>query len=289
MNRCRPVGAAVLALATWLLGCTDDSSPDATPDVTAAPPSESAESVTVASVADGDSFEVSTADGARERVRMIGVNAPESGECLADEAREALRDLLDSGEVLLERDVTDRDQFGRLLRYVFADGVFVNQEVVSRGLALAGTFPPDVARQAELDAAEDAAQAASAGQWDPEACGRPASTAVEIVEVHGDAPGPDDENLNGERIVIRNGGDDPVDLSGWVLRDSSSDNRFAFPSGFELGADTRVTVHTGSGPDSDDALYWGADRPIWDNDGDTAFLLDPNGNTVSFADLPPAD
>ena len=268
-------------------GC-DDGDAEVAPELSVRPP-DNGERVDVIDVSDGDSFVVERANGNEERVRLLGINAPERGECLADDARQALTGVLDADDVQLVRDVSDRDEFGRLLRYAFADGEFVNLVLVERGLALAGTFEPDTAYQLELDAAEDSAQAAQIGQWDPNACGPAASTAVRIVRTEGDPPGPDDADLNGEFIVIGNTGTEPVDLTGWVLRDSSSQNRFMFPFGFSIGPDAEVTVRTGSGPDSDDTLFWGQPGPVWDNDGDTAFLVDPSGNVVSFADVPPAD
>jgi micrococcal nuclease len=286
----RPLAiVAVLAAgAISAVGGCDAAEPVVAPEPSVEPPA-GAERVEVLTVSDGDSFLVERADGNEARVRLLGINAPERGECLAGEARAVLSDLLDAGDVVLERDISDRDQFGRLLRYAFADGQFVNQALVERGLALAGSFEPDVAHQDALDAAEDSAQAAGVGQWDPNACGPAASTAVRIVRTAGDPPGPDGADLNGEYIVVGNTGPESVDLTGWVLRDSSSQNRFMFPAGFTLGPGDEVTVRTGSGQDSGDTLFWGRSGPVWDNDGDTAFLVDPRGNVVSHADVPPAD
>lgn len=285
----RLAGSAVFAIgAVGAVASCEGGEPVLAPEASVRPTGD-AEPVEVLDVSDGDSFVVKRADGNEARVRLLGVNAPEQGECLADDGRQALAELLDADEVVLERDVSDRDRFGRLLRYAFADGMFVNEELVARGLALAGSFEPDVAHQVELDAAEDAAQAAEVGLWNPNACGQAASTAVQIVRTEGDPPGPDDADLNGELIVLGNTGDEAVDLTGWVLRDSSSQNRFSFPTGFTLGPGDEVTIRTGVGQDSDDTLFWGRNRPVWDNDGDTAFLLDPKGNVVSNADLPPAD
>ena len=247
------------------------------------------EVVEVLEVDDGDSFVVRREDGNEAGVRLLGVNAPERGECVADEAHEALTDLLASGDVVLERDISDRDEFGRLLRYVFAGDVFVNQELATRGLVLAGSYPPDLAHQPDLDAAEGLAQDDQAGVWNPNACGPADSTDVVIVRTEGDPPGPDNIDINGEYIVIENTGDTRVDLTEWVLRDSSSQNRFRFPDGYALQPGAEVVVRTGTGPDGDGTLYWGVDHPVWDNVGDTAFLLDSNGNVVSFADLPPSD
>ncbi|MGH9119173.1 MAG: lamin tail domain-containing protein [Acidimicrobiales bacterium] len=241
---------AVFTVVGTVGGC-DDTEPAVAPEPSVRPPA-GAERVEVLAVSDGDSFLVERADGNQARVRLLGINAPEQGECLAD-------------------------------------GEFVNQALVERGLALAGSFEPDVAHQGALDAAEDSAQAAGIAQWNPNACGPAASTAVRIVRTEGDPPGPDDADLNGEYIVVGNTGAETIDLSGWMLRDSSSQNRFMVPGGFTLGPGDEVTVRTGSGHDSGDTLFWGLPDPVWDNDGDTALLIDPSGNVVSHADVPPAD
>jgi micrococcal nuclease len=280
-------GAVILAASCDDLG-GDSGEGDVAPTSTVEPPAD-AEPVEVLDVRDGDSFVVRRADGNEARVRLLGLNAPERGECLADDARQTLTELLDRGDVLLERDISDRDSFGRLLRYAYAGETFVNQELVARGLALAGRFPPDLAHQPELEAAEGVAQDARAGQWDPNACGPADSTDVVIARTEGDPPGPDNIEPNGEYVVVANTGGTAVDLTGWVLRDSSSQNRFTFPVGFTLDTDAEVTIRTGSGTDTDDTLYWRLDHPVWDNHGDTAFLVDSNGNVVSFSDIPPSD
>ncbi|HEV7758021.1 MAG TPA: hypothetical protein VGO78_03495, partial [Acidimicrobiales bacterium] len=77
---------------------------------------------TVRHVDDGDSFSAVLDSGPEVEVRMLGINAPERGECLADQARQALTDRLGRGPIVLEPDVTDQDRYGRLLRYVVAQG-----------------------------------------------------------------------------------------------------------------------------------------------------------------------
>jgi micrococcal nuclease len=68
--------------------------------------------------------------------------------------------------VTLAKDVSETDRFGRLLRYVYLpDGVFVNAELVRQGYAQLATFPPDVAREAEIRAAQQEAITAGRGIW----------------------------------------------------------------------------------------------------------------------------
>ncbi|WP_276280819.1 lamin tail domain-containing protein [Halorussus caseinilyticus] len=91
--------------------------------------------------------------------------------------------------------------------------------------------------------------------------------------VEPDAPGDDFENLTGEFVAFRNVGDDPVDLTGWRVEDLSG-RRYEFPDEFVVDASDWCVVVTGDGTDSDPVLYWGADKPVWNNDGDAALLYD---------------
>ncbi|MGD9496232.1 MAG: thermonuclease family protein [Armatimonadota bacterium] len=116
-------------------------------------------------VIDGDTIEL--AGG--ERVRYIGIDAPEMRpvQAWAEAATEANRELVEGRGVLLELDAQERDRYGRLLAYVYVDGLFVNAEMVRRGYAQVSTYPPNVRHQDSLLAAEGAARAAGCGLWSP--------------------------------------------------------------------------------------------------------------------------
>ena len=73
--------------------------------------------------------------------------------------------LVGGRRVRLERDVTDRDRYGRLLRYVFVDDIFVNARLVRLGLAKARAYPPDTKYQHVLEQAELEAKEAGRGIW----------------------------------------------------------------------------------------------------------------------------
>ena len=120
-----------------------------------------AQGVRVARVIDGDTIEISTG----ERVRYIGVNAPERGAPFSREATRANQELVLGKRVGLERDVSERDRYGRLLRYVYVNGTFVNGELVRRGLAQARAYPPDTKYRALLDSLEQEARAQGMGMW----------------------------------------------------------------------------------------------------------------------------
>jgi len=155
------VGAALrLVLAVALVGLAG-----------AARPVESAPlEGTVVRVVDGDTLHVQV--GARvEKIRYIGVNTPEvshptKGEELGGrEAARVNRRLTQGRRVRLELDVQTRDRYGRLLAYVWMDGVMVNAELVRLGYAQVMTIPPNVRYQGRFLALEADARAAGRGLW----------------------------------------------------------------------------------------------------------------------------
>jgi len=243
---------------------------------------ESATGAVVVEVVDGDTLVVEV-DGARERLRLVGVNAPERGECLAEAAARWLGERVGGREVRLAADRSDRDQYGRLLRYVEVGGADVGAELVGAGLALARRYPPDTGRADEYERRQREAQAAAVGMWAPDACGAPTAGASEvaITEVRFDADGDDNRNLNDEWVRITNEGDRPADLGGFVVKDTSASHRYTVPAGFVLASGASVTVRTGCGADTTTDLHWCREgSAVWNNSGDTAFLLDPAGNVV---------
>lgn len=93
---------------------------------------------TVEWVIDGDTVDVRAADGTAERVRVIGIDAPERDECGYAEAADAMADLVEGRAVELvpgARD--DRDRYDRLLRYLDVDGTDAGLRLIERGLAVA--------------------------------------------------------------------------------------------------------------------------------------------------------
>lgn len=133
------------------------------------------ESYQVSRVIDGDTIEV-VMNGKIEKVRLIGIDTPEtvdprrSTECFGKAASDFTKQLLASSSVQLQKDVSERDRYGRLLRYVYKDGVFINELLVREGFAQASAYPPDITLQPQLKQAQAEAQAAERGLWAPGAC-----------------------------------------------------------------------------------------------------------------------
>jgi micrococcal nuclease len=234
----------------------------------------------VSTVTDGDTLVVGR--GTRIlTVRLIGINAPESGECLSAQATGALRTLVQDGPVRLVRDVSSVDQYGRALRYVVnADGRDVGAVLVRRGLALARRYPPDTARSDRYARIEARAKAAGVGLWAPDACG-PATVGADIsITVRADADGDDNLNLNDEWVQFTNVGRRQVVMTGWGVADTSATHRYTFGR-LVLEPGRTVTLFTGCGTDTRLMRYWCNTRSaVWNNDGDTVFLRDASGNLI---------
>ncbi len=128
------------------------------------------ETALVVRVIDGDSIEVELNDQ-RCLVRYIGVDAfEEQGDELgaqAGDATSANRNLVAGRVVELERDISDADDGGQLLRYVYVGEVLVNAELARLGVAAVILMPPDVRHQDILLAAQSQARAAGRGFWVP--------------------------------------------------------------------------------------------------------------------------
>lgn len=162
------VGLGIALVASWFTPRPGGDGP--------AGPGSALELAAVERVVDGDTLVVRL-DGAVERVRLIGIDAPEqarpsdgiAAECWASEATEAHATLVDGSEVRLERDVSDRDRFGRLLRHAWVrvggEWGLLSERLVALGAAEARSYPPDVSRDEDLDAAERRARGAGAGLW----------------------------------------------------------------------------------------------------------------------------
>jgi len=122
------------------------------------------EITTVTRVIDGDTIIIGTG----QRVRYIGIDTPETHpeqEAYGMEAWQANRKLVAGKKVRLEKDVSDTDRYGRLLRYVYVDETLVNAELARLGLAEAKAYPPDTKYQDLLEQMEEEARQAGRGMW----------------------------------------------------------------------------------------------------------------------------
>lgn len=123
--------------------------------------------VLVTRVIDGDTIEIKGG----EKVRYIGIDTPETVhpskpvQCFGKEAALKNKKLVEGKRVRLEKDVSETDKYGRLLRYVYVGEVFVNKILVRDGYAFSSTYPPDVKYQDIFSKAEKEAREADRGLW----------------------------------------------------------------------------------------------------------------------------
>jgi endonuclease YncB( thermonuclease family) len=245
----------------------------------------------VTKVLDGDTLLVRL-DGASSdtRIRLIGINAPELGDCGADLATARLRQLVDGRRVTLHAANASSHASGRPLRTVRlprSDGssLDVNEQLLRDGMGVYFPLQREITDAARYQIAAEEARAAGRGIWRSDLCGQGRHHRHPIdIWVKSDADGNDGDNVNGEYVALVNRHTaDAVDLTGWALRDSSL-FVYRFPAGSRIAPGERLTVRVGTGTDSATTRYMGRTSPLFDNAdlvsgmGDGAYLLDERGN-----------
>lgn len=133
----------------------------------------------VTHIVDGDTVVV-IVDGVSEKVRLIGVDTPETVDprkpvqCFGREASAFTKLLLLNKSIRLERDISqgDRDKYGRLLRYVFlTDGTIINQKIIAEGYGHEYTYRTPYRYRDDFKNAERSARESQKGLWASGACG----------------------------------------------------------------------------------------------------------------------
>ena len=125
------------------------------------------QTVLVTKVIDGDTIEI---EGGK-RIRYIDVNTPETVDpnrpvqCFGQEASHKNKELVLNQRVRLEKDVSETDKYGRLLRYVWVGDTFVNDYLVRQGFAYATSYPPDIKYQKQFTEAQREAMKNNRGLW----------------------------------------------------------------------------------------------------------------------------
>lgn len=133
---------------------------------------KNSKNITVSRVIDGDTIELNTG----EKLRYIGIDTPEINfgkdpECFAIQAKEFNKKLVENKVVKIEKDVSEKDKFGRLLRYVYVENesttstIFINDYLVRQGYAIVSTYPPDIAHIEDLLTAQQEARENNRGMW----------------------------------------------------------------------------------------------------------------------------
>jgi micrococcal nuclease len=127
----------------------------------------------VSKIVDGDTFWIDDGSAKGIKIRLIGIDAPESrnsgkkeATSFGKEASGYLTNLIGGKRVRLEYDVGHFDKYGRTLAYVYLeDGTFVNAKLVREGYATVMTVPPNVKYADTFLKLERKARNQNRGMW----------------------------------------------------------------------------------------------------------------------------
>jgi endonuclease YncB( thermonuclease family) len=267
------------------------------------------QSGTVVRVLDGDTFDMDTAQG-RVRVRINGIQAPESTWCGGMQARDALQELLPEGKQVRLASVktgSGNAPLGvwRLKRtvHIERDGEWVDiaPSLLREGIVFPFPFIGEDAHNDEYLALGLDAHDKQIGVYDPSRCG-PSPNADQRVELEVVADGPGADTADSEFVMVFNGSDADIDLTGWMVQDTSPLNAFFFPNGSIVRADDYVVVYSSSGrrgvaPDgsTDNRYFYAGTAMRWNNTTtDIAYLFgdageDDTGNLRDWLILDPSE
>ncbi len=222
----------------------------------------------VTEIIDGDTIVVRLEDGNNYSVRYIGIDAAERDMQFFTEGFNANADLVLQKEVELIKDVSDTDQYDRLLRYVVIDDVFVNLQLVEKGFARAMQYPPDIACAEALSSAEQGARMSQVGIW--VATPAPGTTDAQVIIVT--------VNKREEYVDIQNAGSTDVDLSGWNLVSERGRQECSLSGILKVGEILRIWAGNAQGG----GYSCGYSNPIWNNsEVDPAVLYNAHGVEIS--------
>jgi len=232
-------------------------------------------------VIDGDTIEV-LINGEMYKVRYSGIDTPEMNDprpdiqAVAEEATLVNRSLVEGKAVELERDVSETDQYDRLLRYVRVGDTFVNAELVAGGYAWVESYSPDVKYEDLFLELQTKAQEGHLRVWDTTTM----PSDIQITDIFYDGIVPRAES--DEYVEIRNLGDESQDLAGWLLIDSSDGHpSFTFPFHIVAPAES-IRVYTNEYHPEWGGFSFEHGSAIWNNtDPDIAALYNAEWQKVS--------
>lgn len=234
----------------------------------------------VKEVIDGDTLVLTTG----EKIRLIGINAPESDQPYGSKATETLTSLVENKTLDLKSDKDDKDAYGRTLAYAYTGDTFINEKMVQSGLALVETVPPNETYEGVFMEAELDAQKNCQGLWEGLCIkGTSTNSCLDITEIHADAQGDDAKNLNDEWITLSNSCPEDIALDGYLLKDRSASNSYFFKNRSILASST-LTLYSGCGEDTSYYIYWQCPEKksaVWNNSTDEGYLYDKYGKLVT--------
>ena len=257
-------------------------------------------------VIDGDTSEIFI-NGHLYKVRYLLIDTPETHdkfrgeEPFGREAFEFNKNLVEGKVVRLEKDITDFDKYGRLLRYVYLDSIMVNLELIRLGLAKTYLIKPDGKHYSLFAEIQEDARKQKLGIWssldvfsdsmkvitqDTENehqkkmnnLSKSEKPQVIISQIFYDGIVPRVES--DEFIEILNTGNTDVSLEGWKINAGNSKQNFKFPHKYILQAGEKCRVYTNEIHPESGGFSFQSKKAIWKNSGDIGYLVNNKNELV---------
>jgi endonuclease YncB( thermonuclease family) len=206
----------------------------------------------VTNIVDGDTIDIQIGN-ITQRVRLLGINTPEKKERLYEESRN-FTSQLQNQEIILIKLKEDKDQYGRLLRYVEYNSLF-NKKILENGLATLYYYKEDIYYE-EMKKAEENARIKKIGIWEKskDIC----KDCIILTKLNNIDPG--------EYLTLKNNCSFSCNLTNWIIKDDTASHKTILNFSLKENEEINITYNTA----------------IWNDDKDTFYLKDNKEYLVIF-------
>ena len=224
------------------------------------------EEALVIRIIDGDTLEIESG----EKVRLLGIDAPEKGERYSSEAGIFLEKMVLNKTVVLEFGSEKYDRYGRILAYLYVDRKNINIELVKNGLANVYVLDEKM-RESELRNAWN-----KCIESNKNLCEKSTDVCAKCIELK-------KLDYNSQEIIFYNKCEFSCNLNDWEIRDEGRKNYFFENFWLEAGKEVKIIVQQEKNTeDTKTTLYWTGETYVWTRTGDTLFLRDEEGGLVLY-------
>ena len=222
---------------------------------------DESEKIIVQRVIDGDTIKVNN-----QSIRLLGINCPEKGEPLSQEATEFLENLILNKSIQIES--TKKDLYGRTLAYIFLNNENINLKIIEAGFANA-YFPEG--KQKYYAQFQEAWQECVKDNLN--ICEKSNNKCADCIKLKS-------FDYKTEKIILHNKCNFNCDLQNWYIKDEGR-KKFVFPEFvLEKNKEVEVKVTKEKMENTKEKLFWERKTYVWTNSGDTLFLKDDEAKLV---------
>lgn len=210
------------------------------------------EITTIKRVLDGDTIEIESG----EKVRLLNINAPEKNSINNELSTSFLNKYLNKS---IELEIEGYDKYGRTLARIYAPD-YLNLELVKQGLA--SKYLVQDSELKDFSKAEETAINLQKGIWNKNPLFNCLTSKIMPEE---------------EKLILSNKCD-KLNMSNFILKDESR-RQYIFK---DIQLEDKLILHTGQGKDNETDIFWNSKTNIWNNDGDSVYLFDPEGKIIHY-------